>query len=129
MERKALQDRKPLCVINVIIEEAALKRQVGGPEVMRAQYEYLVSCAMRPNVVLQAMPEGRAGHAGLQGALTVLDTPENSTLVYMEGNGHSTLVSKPEEVGILARRYAMIRSQALHPEESAALIEQLAGEL
>jgi transcriptional regulator with XRE-family HTH domain len=129
MERKALLDRKPVCVINVIIEEAALKRQVGGSEVMRAQYEYLLACAERPNVVLQVMPESRAGHAGLQGALTVLETPENTTLVYMEGNGHSTLVSKPDEVGILARRYAMIRSQALQPEESVALIEQLAGEL
>ncbi|MFD3929295.1 Scr1 family TA system antitoxin-like transcriptional regulator [Streptomyces sp. NPDC058614] len=129
MERKALLDRKPASVINVVIEEAALKRQVGGPEVMRAQYGYLLACAKRPNVVLQVMPENRAGHAGLQGALTVIETPENTTLVYMEGNGHSTLVSRPEEVGILARRYAMIRSQALPPEESAALIEQLAGEL
>ncbi|MEV6172662.1 helix-turn-helix transcriptional regulator [Streptomyces sp. NPDC051954] len=129
MERKALFDRKPVCVINVIIEEAVLRRQVGGPGVMRAQYEYLVACARKPNVVLQVMPTSSAGHAGLQGPLTVLETPEDTTLVYMEGNGHSTLVSRPDEVGILARRYAMIRSQALHPEESAALIEQLAGEL
>jgi hypothetical protein len=129
MERKALFDRKPMCVINVIIEEAALRRQIGGAEVMRAQYEYLLACAKRPNVVVQVMPMSTAGHAGLQGPLTVLETPEQATLVYMEGNGHSTLVSRPDEVGALARRYAMIRSQALRPEESVALIEQLAGEL
>ncbi|MFF3516043.1 Scr1 family TA system antitoxin-like transcriptional regulator [Streptomyces sp. NPDC002573] len=129
MERKELLDRKPGCVVNVILEEAALKRRIGDTETMRAQYEHLSASTRRPNVVLQVMPENRAGHAGLQGALTVLDTPENTTLVYMEGNGHSTLVSRPDEVGVLARRHAMIRSQALHPEESAALIEQLAGEL
>ncbi|MFC8665742.1 Scr1 family TA system antitoxin-like transcriptional regulator [Streptomyces sp. NPDC057199] len=129
LERKALFDRKPVCVINVILEEAALRRQTGGSEAMRAQYEYLITCAERPNVVLQVMPTTMAGHAGLQGPLTVLETPENTTLVYMEGNGQSTLVSRPDEVGFLARRYAMIRSQALHPEESVALIEQLAGEL
>ena len=61
--------------------------------------------------------------------MKVIETPEQTSLVYMEGNGHSTLVSKPEDVGVLARRYAMIRSQALRPEESVALIEQLAGEL
>lgn len=129
LERRALFDRRPVCVINVIIEEAALRRCVGGLHVMRAQYEYLLACAQRLNVVLQVMPSSTTGHAGLQGPLTVIDTPENTTLVYMEGNGNSTLVSKPDEVGVLARRYAMIRSQALQPEESAALIEQLAGEL
>ncbi|MGW2932888.1 hypothetical protein ACWGQ5_40725 [Streptomyces sp. NPDC055722] len=47
----------------------------------------------------------------------------------MEGNRHSTLVAKPEDVGVLARRYAMIRSHALRLEETTVLIEQLAGEL
>nr|WP_239158016.1 DUF5753 domain-containing protein [Streptomyces sp. SID13726] len=129
MERKALLDRKPLCVVNVILDESALRRAVGGPEVMRAQYEYLLACAKRPNIVIQVMPTDRGGHAGLQGSMKVIETPEQTTLVYMEGNGHSTLVSKPADVGVLARRYAMIRSQALRPEESVALIEQLAGEL
>ncbi|MFE6483230.1 Scr1 family TA system antitoxin-like transcriptional regulator [Streptomyces sp. NPDC057757] len=129
VERRALFDRKPVCVVNVILEEAALRALVGGAEVMRTQYEYLLASAKKPNVVLQVMPTKRAGHAGLQGPLTVLETPEDTTLVYMEGNGQSTLVSRLDEVGILARRYAMIRSQALRPEESVALIEQLAGEL
>ncbi|WP_230396185.1 Scr1 family TA system antitoxin-like transcriptional regulator [Streptomyces blattellae] len=96
---------------------------------MRAQYEYLLTCARRPNVVIQVMPSSTTGHAGLQGPLTVLETPEQTTLVCMEGNGHSMLVSKPDEVGVLARRCAMISRQALRPEESVALIEQLAGEL
>ncbi|MFD0315152.1 helix-turn-helix domain-containing protein [Streptomyces flavalbus] len=130
MERKALLDRKPTCVVNVILEEVALRRHIGGPEVMRAQYEFLVASAARPNVVLQVMPTERAEHAGLQGGpLTLLETVEETMLAYMEGNGHSVLVSDPREVGLLARRYAMIRSQALSPEESVALIEQLAGEL
>ncbi|MER6626915.1 helix-turn-helix transcriptional regulator [Streptomyces sp. NPDC000987] len=129
MERKSLFDRKPVCVVNMILEETTLRRRIGGVEVMRAQYEYLLVSSKKPNLVLQVMPTARAEHAGLQGPLTILDTPEDTTLVYMEGNGHSTLISRPDEVGTLARRYAMIRSQALHPEESAALIEQLAGEL
>ncbi|MEU6649167.1 helix-turn-helix transcriptional regulator [Streptomyces sp. NPDC046900] len=129
MERRSLLDRKPSCVVSVILEESALRLQIGGQEVMRKQYEYLVACAERPNVVLQAMPMSKAGHAGLQGPMKLVETPEQTTLVYMEGNGHSTLVTKPEDVGVLARRYAMIRSQALRPEETTVLIEQLAGEL
>ncbi|MFI8993482.1 Scr1 family TA system antitoxin-like transcriptional regulator [Streptomyces sp. NPDC053542] len=129
MERKALLDRKPVCCINVIHEEAALRRRIGGLDVMRRQYAYLVECAQRPNVVLQVMPMSRGEHAGLLGPMTVIETPEDTPLVYMEGNGESTLVSKPDDVGVLTRRYAMIRSQALRPDESVKLIEQLRDEL
>jgi hypothetical protein len=61
--------------------------------------------------------------------MTVIETPDDVTLVYLEGQGNSHLVSKADEVGVLARRYAMIRTQALNPEESVSVIEQLAGEL
>ncbi|MEV2193377.1 helix-turn-helix domain-containing protein [Streptomyces umbrinus] len=129
MERRALFDRKPIAVTNVILEESALRRLIGGPEVMRAQYEYLITCSERQNVTLQVMPSARAGHAGLPGPMKLIETPEQISLVYLEGQGNSSLVSKADEVGVLARRYAMIRSQALGPEESVGVIEQLAGEL
>ncbi|MBA2950400.1 helix-turn-helix domain-containing protein [Streptomyces sp. PSKA28] len=129
MERKALFERKPVCVINVILEEAALRRRIGGVEVMHRQYEYLIECSQRPNLVVQVMPADRGAHAGLRGPMKLVETPEQTTLVYTEALGKSLLISKPAEVGVLARRYAMIRSQALRPEESVELIEQLAGEL
>ena len=129
MDRKALFDRKPGSVVNVILEEAALRRQIGGPEIMRAQYAYIIKCAARPNIVVQVMPMSRAGHAGLQGPMTLIETAEQTSMAYMESNGKSMLLSKPDEVGHLARRYAMIRSQALSPEESMGFIEQLMGEL
>ncbi|MGW5693864.1 MULTISPECIES: helix-turn-helix domain-containing protein [unclassified Streptomyces] len=129
MDRKALLDRKPVAVVSVVLEEAALRRLVGGPEIVRPQYEHLIECAARPNVVVQVMPMSRAGHAGLPGPMKLIETPEETPLVYLEGQGKSILVSKADEVGVLARRYAMIRSQALGPEESVVFIEQLMGEL
>jgi hypothetical protein len=129
MERKALLDRRPVALVSVVLEEAALRRLIGGAEVMHTQYERLVEYAGRPNVALQVMPMSRAGHAGLAGPMTVIETPEEVTLVYLEGQGNSHLVSKPTDVGLLSRRYAMIRTQALDPEESVRLIKQLAGEL
>ncbi|AEM82286.1 helix-turn-helix domain protein [Streptomyces violaceusniger Tu 4113] len=129
MDRKALFDRKPAAVVNVILEEAALRRHIGGPEVMRAQYAHLTECTARPNVVVQVMPMSQAGHAGLPGPMTLIETPEETPVAYLEGHGQSILLSKPEEVGVLARRYAMIRSQALRPEESVRFIEKLMGEL
>ncbi|MFL5996776.1 MAG: Scr1 family TA system antitoxin-like transcriptional regulator [Streptomyces sp.] len=129
MERKVLFDRRPVAMISMVVEEAALRRLIGGSDVMCRQYEYLTESAARPNITVQVMPTSRAGHACLAGPMTVIETPEEVTLVYLEGQGNSHLVSKPDEVGVLARRYAMIRTQALNPEESVSLIEQLAGEL
>ncbi len=128
MERKALFDREPACIVSVILEEVALRREVGDPGVMRDQYRYLLAYSTRPTVVLQVMPTSQGKHAGLQGPMKLIETPEQTTLVYMEGNGQSSLISQPDEVGVLARRYGMIRSQALRPEESLSLIAQLAGE-
>lgn len=129
LERAALLTRKPVCVVDVVLEEGAVRRQVGDASAMKAQYEHLLACAERPNVTLQVMPTVRGAHAGLRGPMKLVETPEDERLVYMEGNDRSTLVSRPDEVGTLARRCAMIGRQALRPEESLSLIEQLAGEL
>lgn len=129
VERAKLLMRKPVCVVDVVLDETSLRRRIGGPAAMKCQYEHLMACAERPNVTLQVMPTARSSHAGLQGPMKLIETPEYERLAYMEGNDKSTFVSKPEEVGVLARRCAMIRSQALPPEDSFKLIERLAGEL
>ncbi|MDX3228819.1 helix-turn-helix transcriptional regulator [Streptomyces sp. ME19-01-6] len=129
MDRKALFDRKPMALTHTVLEEAALRRMIGGSEIMRAQLHHLIECAERPNVTIQVMPLSRAEHAGLRGSFTILEAPDQTTLAYLESHDESILVSKPHKVNPLARRYAMIRSQALGPEESVSFIEQLMGEL
>ncbi|MGO4423168.1 DUF5753 domain-containing protein, partial [Streptomyces sp. MCAF7] len=129
MDRKALLNRKPVTVVSVILEEAALRRLIGGPAVMGPQYAHLIECAARPNVTVQVMPMSQAGHAGLPGSMVLLELSDETSVAYLESHGKSTLLSKPDEVGVLTRRYAMIRSQALRPEESVSFIEQLRDEL
>lgn len=129
MERATLLGRKPFCVVNVILEEAALRRNIGGAVTMKAQYQHLLACAERPNLSLQVMPTDRGEHAGVEGPMMLIETAECERLVYMECNGTSSLLSKPEQVGTFARRCAMLGQQALRPEETLMLIEKLAGEL
>ncbi|MGY0057306.1 helix-turn-helix domain-containing protein [Streptomyces sp. LZ34] len=129
MDRKALFDRKPMALIHTVIEEATLRRQIGGLESMGRQYEHLLTRAARPNVTFQVMPANCAEHAGLRGPMKLIVTPDETSLAYMESHGESMLVSKPNKVGTLVRRYAMIRAQALRPEESVSFVEQLMGEL
>ncbi|MFD5319591.1 Scr1 family TA system antitoxin-like transcriptional regulator [Streptomyces sp. NPDC127098] len=131
MDRRTLFDRKPMPMLELVLEESTLRRQIGTPEVMVNQLRYLLEQAQRVNVTLQVLPlrRGATGqHAGLRGPMKVLETNEHQTVVYLETEGESLLISEPAKVTQLAQRYAKIRAQALSQDESLAFIEQLAEE-
>lgn len=130
MERTALFDRDPVPMIEIIIEEAVLRRVIGGEEVMREQLLHLVECARRRNVTLLVLPldAGKYGeYAAGHGGMSLVETPAHEHLVYLEVQDESLLISDPAKVSVYAQRYAKIRSQALGPRESLDLIKRLAG--
>ncbi|MEU2069313.1 helix-turn-helix domain-containing protein [Streptomyces anulatus] len=130
MERKALFDRDPLPMIEIIIDEAVLRRVIGSEEIMRGQLLHLVECARRRNVTLLVLPldAGMYGeYAGARGEMNMVETPAHEHLVYLEVQDESLLISDPAKVSTYAQRYAKIRSQALGPRESLDLIKRLAG--
>ncbi|MEV8349980.1 helix-turn-helix transcriptional regulator [Streptomyces niveus] len=129
--RKGLFEREPVALIELIMEEAVLRRTIGNAQVMRDQLSYLAECARRRNVTIQVLPLdcGLSGeYAGGHGGMNLVETPEHDRLVYLEAQEESLLVSEPAKVSTYAQRYAKIRSQALGPRESLGLIERLAGE-
>jgi transcriptional regulator with XRE-family HTH domain len=69
-----------------VIDEAALRRPLGGPEVMRGQLEYLLALSLRPNVTIQVMPFRFGAHAAEGGAFTIMrfPDPEVPDAVYLE---------------------------------------------
>ncbi|MFD5345337.1 Scr1 family TA system antitoxin-like transcriptional regulator [Streptomyces anulatus] len=130
MERKALFDREPLPMIEIVIEEAVLRRVIGSEDIMREQLLHLVECARRRNVTLLVLPldAGKYGeYDGGRGEMNLVETPEHEHLVYLEPQDESMLISDPAKVSTYAQRYAKIRSQALGPRESLDLIKRLAG--
>ncbi|MCX4882707.1 Scr1 family TA system antitoxin-like transcriptional regulator [Streptomyces sp. NBC_00847] len=68
-----------------------------------------------------------AGTVTLDGPFTLLETPDHHLLAYTEGPRGSQWVAHPDEVSILARKYAMLRSQAMTPQESKCLLDRLPG--
>jgi hypothetical protein len=131
MARKALFDREPIALIELVIEESVLRRDVGTDEVMREQLLHLAECAQRRNVTLHVLPlncGSQGEHAGVRGEMKLLETPEHDHVVYLEPQDESLLISDPAKVSTYAQRYAKIRAQALGPRESLGLIERLAGE-
>ncbi|MFE3718447.1 DUF5753 domain-containing protein [Streptomyces cyaneofuscatus] len=130
MARKALFDRDPLPMIEIIIDEAVLRRVIGSEEIMREQLLYLVECARRRNVTLLVLPldAGKYGeYAAGHGQMNLVETPDHEHLIYLEAQEESLLISDPAKVSVYAQRYAKIRSQALGPRESLDLIMRLAG--
>lgn len=74
------------------------------------------------------MPTSRASHASLDGPLVLLETPEHEHFVYIEAQRISFLVDDPDEVSVYQQVYGMLRSQALTPEETWGLLDDLLGE-
>ncbi|MGY1499735.1 helix-turn-helix domain-containing protein [Streptomyces sp. QTS52] len=130
LARRALFDRDPVPMIELILEEGVLRRPFGTWEIMREQMRSLAEDAQRENVCLQVLPLDRGlrgSHAGDRGSMKLLVTEDHDHVVFMEIEDQGILISDPPEVAQLAHRYAKIRSQALSPDDSLSLIEQLAG--
>ncbi len=90
----------------VIMDEAALRRPMGGRDVHFAQLERLIDLVGEPNITLQVMPFRYGGHAADGGAFTIMRFPETDLpdVVYMEYLTGAHYIDKPEEV----ERYAAV---------------------
>lgn len=111
-----------------VLEEHLLQREVGGAEAMREQIDHLLALTALRNVEIQIMP-GWQAHAGSDGPLQLLETPDNQRFAYCEGQESGQFVSDPNVVGTLNLRYARMRSQALTIGDSTALWERRRGTL
>ncbi|MER7661020.1 MULTISPECIES: helix-turn-helix transcriptional regulator [unclassified Streptomyces] len=128
VRRQEILTRTHPPTISFVMWEAILMDRIGGDEVYEDQLRHLRACAELPGVSLQVMPFGRTNHAGLDGPFTMLETPDHQLLGYTESQRGSQLVSDPDEVSILSCKYAMLRAQALNPEETKGLLDRLLGE-
>ncbi len=114
--------------ISFIVWEAAFQVRIGGSHIYREQLRHLLACMELPNITLQILPFGQATHAGLNGPFILLETQDHQHLGYAETQRGSLLISDPNEVSILARKYAMLRTQALNTEQTQGLLGRLLGE-
>ena len=121
--------RKPAPRLSFVLEEAVLRKMIGGREVWEGQLRHLLKCAELHNLQLQIMPNSRESNAGIEGPFVLLETPDHCTLSYVEGQQGSYFLPDPEDVSVLSHVYGTIQSQALDPESSVAFIERmLAGD-
>jgi transcriptional regulator with XRE-family HTH domain len=115
--------------IHVILDEAVLHRQVGGPAVMAQQLEALAETATWPQVTLQVLPYTAGANAGMDGHFVILAfeaAAEDPPIAYVEGLMGDVYIEAAEEVDRFNLAWSLLTAQALDPAESAATIRALA---
>jgi transcriptional regulator with XRE-family HTH domain len=128
MARRSVFERSPAPALSFVLEEATLRRKVGGTMVRRQQFERLLEMGRLNNVTLQVMPMDSAAHPGMSGRIEVLKFEDGTAVGRSDGAFNGRPASEPRQLRILELRYGTIRAQALPPRESLAFIEQLLGE-
>ena len=115
----------------LILDEAVLRRPVGGPRVMEAQLRHLLAASEMPNVTVQVTPLHEGAHPGVGGPFSILDFGEDSLspVVYVDSPAGNLYEEKPSTVRRFAGTYDLLRATALDPEESAALLHRAAKEM
>ncbi|WP_079151839.1 helix-turn-helix domain-containing protein [Streptomyces sp. RTd22] len=128
-ERQRLLKERPNTAFSFIVEEVLFRRCTGGTDITRELIDHVLECAELRNVEIQIMPVVQEHHAGLDGPLQLLETPDNEWFAYSEGQRSGQLISERKEVSVLQMRYAKLRTQALIPEDSVSLLKQIRGAL
>ncbi|MFF7645471.1 Scr1 family TA system antitoxin-like transcriptional regulator [Streptomyces canus] len=126
--RQSVFERDPAPSIHFVLEEAVVRRPVGGTMVWRQQLERLLETGRLRNVTLQIMPTNSDAHPGLDGKIELLKFPDGTTVGRSDGAFNGRPITDPKQLRILELRYGTIRAQALPPRESLAFVEQLLGE-
>jgi hypothetical protein len=115
----------------LVINEAVIRRLVGGPATMRDQLERLIEASKRPNVTLQVVPFDAGAHPAMDGSFHLLSFPQPSDdqIVYFEYHTGALYLEKPAEVGRYSLMYDHLRASALPVDASRALIARMAEQL
>ncbi|MCP3787938.1 helix-turn-helix domain-containing protein [Micromonospora sp. A3M-1-15] len=131
MERQELLRRSDPPQLWAVLDEAALRRPVGGPEVMRRQLDVLIEASAAPHVRLQIVPFDAGGHAAAGGAFSILrfgdqDLPD---IVYIEQLTSAVYLDRRDDLDHYAGAMDRLCGEAAPPERTPELLARIRDEL
>jgi transcriptional regulator with XRE-family HTH domain len=114
-----------------VMDEAVVRRSVGGRAVMRAQMERLAEVADLPQVTIQVVPFGGGGHAAAGGSFTILRfaEPELPDVVYIEQLTSALYLESREDVDHYREVMNELSTQALTPDRTARVLAKITREI
>ncbi|WP_281904102.1 helix-turn-helix domain-containing protein [Streptomyces olivaceus] len=136
IRRQTILDRSPALHLWAVLDDAVLRRHVGGPAVMREQIEHLIAMAGRPNVDIQilrfsagAHAAGSGGHFLLLGRDDERDPLSSMNVVYLELHRRGLYLDEPTDVHDYKLMFDYLRSQAADTATSLDLLTAARREL
>ena len=128
--RQELLSRTQPPRIWAVMDEAVLRRPIGGPPVMRAQLRRLTEAAYLPYVTLQVVPFARGGHAGASGSFSILRFEERDLpdVVYIEQLTSAVYLDQRADVEHYLEVVDQLSGEALTPTDTIRFIEKAAQE-
>lgn len=131
--RLARQDvlrSNPPLRLSAVLDEAVLRREVGGPEVMTRQLRQLLTAARLPQVRLQVLPFAAGEHIGITGPFVIFTFPSRSDLdvVVLDHLTSSLCLERKEDLRAYSEAFNTLQFHALSPEDSLDCIAALAGD-
>ncbi|WP_271221548.1 helix-turn-helix domain-containing protein [Streptosporangium carneum] len=110
-----------------VLDEAVIRRPVGGPAAMRSQLERLLEVADLPNLTVQVLPFAIGVHPGTNGAFQIMEFPEpaDPDVVFMENFTGSLYVERETDVYRYTLVFDHLRAKALDPDDSRRLIAEV----
>ena len=131
MERQPVLLKEGAPKLWAIMDEAALRRAVGGRAVMHGQIEHLLEMRTLPNVTIQVLPYGAGAHPGMDGPFVILDFPgaADQGIVYIESAAGGLFLEEEAEIRRYILMFEHLRAAASGLDATAALLGEIAAEI
>ena len=130
LERQPVLAKNDAPKLWAIMDEAALRRLVGGRDVMRGQAAHLLEARTLPNVTIQVIPYGAGAHPGMDGSFVILEfpDPDDPSIVYVESAAGGLFLEQDAEIRRYMLMFEHLRAAASGLDATAALLEAIASE-
>ncbi|MFV2196951.1 helix-turn-helix domain-containing protein [Nocardiopsis sp. LOL_012] len=127
MERRQILTRINPARLRAVLDEAALRRVIGGPAIMADQLRHLLYMAKLPNVDVQLLPFAAGSHAALAGSFTILDFPDPRDLpvLFIETATDGIFLEEAEEVDLHTVTFSDAQGSAMSTAHSARFIADI----
>jgi transcriptional regulator with XRE-family HTH domain len=130
MDRQRVLGKASAPRLWAVVDEAVLRRPIGGPDVMRTQIERLIEVSKEPNVTLQVMPFRFGGHAAESGSFTIMRFPELDLpdVIYIEQLTSALYLEKREDVERYTEVMEKLSVESEPPERTADVLSRILEE-
>jgi hypothetical protein len=130
MKRQQVLAREDPPQLWVVVDEGALRRPIGGPEVMRAQLRALVDATKLPHVRLQVIPFNVGGHAAAGGSFSILRFPEQDLpdVIYIEQLTSALYLDKRDDIDHYAAAMERLAVEAERPDRTGDILGKILRE-